>query len=58
MLADVARQQPRIGVVAAADAVADDELDVAAFVEILDAGGAGGRGEREQRGEGDGGLQR
>src|SRR5262249_40385942 len=37
MLADVAGDQPAVEVVAAADAVADDEIDGLAAVEILDA---------------------
>ena len=44
MLAQIARQEPPIGVIAAADAVADDDRDAAALVEVLDAGGVRGKG--------------
>ena len=49
VLADIAAEQPRIGVIAAADAVADDQRDVAALVEIFDAGGAGQAGDNDER---------
>ena len=42
VLAEMARHQPSIGIVAAADAVADEERDSLALVEVLDAGGASG----------------
>ena len=48
VLAEIAAEQPRIGVVAAADAVADDQRDVAALVEIFDAGGAGQTAEQRR----------
>ena len=40
VLAEMARQQPAVEIVAAADAVADDQIDGLALVEILDAVGA------------------
>ena len=43
MLADVLAQKPRIGIVAAADAGADDEADLLAGVEIGDRIGTGRR---------------
>jgi hypothetical protein len=53
MLAEVARHQPSIGIVPAAHAVADDERQGLAFVEILDSGG--GSGLRRNSGEEHGG---
>ena len=51
VLAEMPRDQPAVGVVAAADAVADDEGDGLAFVEILRLGGVDGSGKKN---EGDG----
>ena len=53
--ADVARDQPRIDVVAAAGAVADDQGDLLALVEIGDAvgGGAVDRASRDRRNAGE-----
>jgi hypothetical protein len=42
MLAEVARHQPSIGIVAAAHAVADQERYGLAFVEVLDPGRGSG----------------
>ena len=46
VLADVPRQQPSIGIVAAAHAVADEQGDGLALVEVLDAPESAGRGAR------------
>ena len=51
MLADIARQEPRIGIVAAADAIADDHGNIAALVEIRDIVGGRRAGKRDERGE-------
>src|SRR5689334_17033258 len=49
MLADKTRQQPRIGIIAAADAVADDKRDASSLVKIGDAIGLRSRGRRRKR---------
>ena len=51
VLSDETGKQARVDVVAAADAVADDERNGTAAVEILDPGGARAAGQRQRDGE-------